>query len=439
MQVSVKNNGKLERCLTISVPPERFQEGFQKQLKKIAQTAKLHGFRPGKVPLKVVEWQYGKSIRQEVLNDLLQATLTEAIQQENLKLAGYPKFEIKKFKDKEPLEYDAIFEVYPEIKLVNFAKTKFEKTSSDVSDSDLDKMIENLRKQRMEWELVNRAAKNGDRMVVDFEGFLDGQPFLGGKVEKFSVVLGSKSMIAGFEEGLVGVKAGDEKEISVTFPKEHQQKDLAGKNTTFKIKVNEVFEPKLPELNDEFFKLFNIQEGGLDRFKLELRATMEKELKNALHNINKKVVIEQLCKLHKFDIPKALIESEIDAMVWHTQDQAKRGGAKEVPEIDREKFRESAIRHVSSVLIIQEYVVRLNLKSDPARVRETIETWARHQDHPDEVVRAFYGTPERLAQVELFVLEDQAVDMLLESAKVKEKHLSYEDVMRMQYASQSGN
>ena len=439
MQVSVKNNGKLERCLTISVPPERFQEGFQKQLKKIAQTAKLHGFRPGKVPLKVVEWQFGKSIRQEVLNDLLQATLTEAIQQENLKLAGYPKFEIKKFKDKEPLEYDAIFEVYPEIKLVNFAKTKFEKTSSDVSDSDLDKMIENLRKQRMEWELVNRAAKNGDRMVVDFEGFLDGQPFLGGKVEKFSVVLGSKSMIAGFEEGLVGVKAGDEKEISVTFPKEHQQKDLAGKNTTFKIKVNEVFEPKLPELNDEFFKLFNIQEGGLDRFKLELRATMEKELKNALHNINKKVVIEQLCKLHKFDIPKALIESEIDAMVWHTQDQAKRGGAKEVPEIDREKFRESAIRHVSSVLIIQEYVVRLNLKSDPARVRETIETWARHQDHPDEVVRAFYGTPERLAQVELFVLEDQAVDMLLESAKVKEKHLSYEDVMRMQYASQSGN
>ena len=241
MQVSVKNNGKLERCLTISVPPERFQEGFQKQLKKIAQTAKLHGFRPGKVPLKVVEWQYGKSIRQEVLNDLLQATLTEAIQQENLKLAGYPKFEIKKFKDKEPLEYDAIFEVYPEIKLVNFAKTKFEKTSSDVSDSDLDKMIENLRKQRMEWELVNRAAKNGDRMVVDFEGFLDGQPFLGGKVEKFSVVLGSKSMIAGFEEGLVGVKAGDEKEISVTFPKEHQQKDLAGKNTTFKIKVNEYF------------------------------------------------------------------------------------------------------------------------------------------------------------------------------------------------------
>ena len=185
--------------------------------------------------------------------------------------------------------------------------------------------------------------------------------------------------------------------------------------------------------------MFNIQEGGLDRFKLELRATMEKELKNALHNINKKVVIEQLCKLHKFDIPKALIESEIDAMVWHTQDQAKRGGAKEVPEIDREKFRESAIRHVSSVLIIQEYVVRLNLKSDPARVRETIETWARHQDHPDEVVRAFYGTPERLAQVELFVLEDQAVDMLLESAKVKEKHLSYEDVMRMQYASQSGN
>ena len=258
MQVSVKKNGKLERCLTISVPDERFQEGFQQQLKKVAKTAKLHGFRPGKVPVKVIEQQYGKSIRQEVLNDLLQATLAEAMQQENLKSAGYPKVNIKKFKDKEPIEYEATFEIYPEIKLVDFAKAKFEKAVSCMSDSDLDKMIENLRKQRVEWKLVERAAKNDDRVVIGFEGFLEGKPFPGGSSEKFSVVLGSKSMIAGFEEGLIGVKGGDEKEISATFPKNYHQKDLSGKDATFKIKVREVFEPKLPELNDEFLELFNI-------------------------------------------------------------------------------------------------------------------------------------------------------------------------------------
>lgn len=437
MQVSVKKLGGLERQLTISIPAEQFQKKFDERVQKFAKKAKIDGFRAGKIPAKVIEQRYGDGLREEIGHDLVQSSFAEAVKQEDLKPAAYPTIDIKQSGKEGDFEYTATFEVYPELKLKDFSKISLEKMTAEVTDSDIDEMIENLRKQRQEWEKVDRACKIDDRVKIDFEGFIKDKPFEGNKAEKIDLVLGSKMMIPGFEEEIVGAKPGEELEIKVTFPKDYQKEEFAGKKAVFKIKVHEVSEPKLPEVNEEFLKQFGITEGGVEKLRSELRTAMERELETMLRSLNKRAVMDKLLEVNKIDMPKSMIESEMDHLAHQAHEQMKQylPPGQSLPETPRENFQEEATRHVALGLMIGDYIQQYEMKADPKRVQDMLEHWASMHNDPQQLIQAVLKDRQQMAQLEMLVIEDQVVDKLLESAKVKEKVMKYQDVMKERFAS----
>lgn len=431
MQVSVETTTGLERQMTVVVPAERVDSDVAKRVQQTARTARLDGFRPGKVPVKVVKKRYGQGIRQEVVGEVIQQSFYEAVQQENLTPAGGPNVEFNNDKEGEDFSYTATFEVYPEIALADFSSVEIEKSSAEVKDADLDQMIETLQKQQASFEDADKAAAEGDQLNIDFEGFIDGEAFDGGTATGMDLVLGSNTMIPGFETALDGAKAGDEKEINVTFPEEYHAENLKGKDAKFNVKVNKVSQQILPELNEEFFSKFGIEEDNVDSFKVEVRKNMERELTQALKAKLKEATFGQLVEVNAIDVPTALIDGEIDQLRKQAIQQFGGPDANIDPNmLPKEMFEAQAVKRVQVGLLVAEVVKANELKVDEDRVRTTVEDLASTYQEPKQVIDWYYSNQEMLSQIQNLVLEDQVLDLLLDSAKVSEVEVSYEDAIK---------
>ncbi len=431
MQVSVEATTGLERQMTVVVPAERVDNDVDKRVQQTARTVRIDGFRPGKVPTKVVKKRYGKGIRQEVIGEVIQESFYQAAQQEKLMPAGGPSIEFKNDKEGEDFQYTATFEVYPEIALADFSGVEIEKNSAEVKDADLDQMIDTLQKQQAGWEETDAAAVEGNQLSIDFEGFIDGEAFDGGQASGMDLVLGSNTMIPGFEAGLEGAKAGDEKELNVTFPAEYHAENLKGKDAKFNVKVNKVSAQVLPELNPEFFAKFGLEEDSVEGFKSEVRKNMERELTQALKAKLKEAVFGKLVEVNAIEVPAALVDGEIDNMRRQAIQQFGGPDAQIDPNmLPKEMFSAQAEKRVKVGLLVSEVVKASELKVDEDRVRSTVEDMASTYQEPQQVIDWYYSNQEMLNQIKNLVLEDQVLDHLLSSAKVSEVEVSYEEAIK---------
>lgn len=428
MQVSVETTSNIERRMTIGVPAQEIDEAVQKRLQETARTVRMNGFRPGKIPYKVVKRRFGDSVRQEVVGEVMRDNYVKALQNQDINPAGWPRFEPKTMEEGKDLEFVAVFEVLPEIELGDLSKIQVEKPDAEITDKDIDNMIDNLRRQQATMKEVKRKSKNKDVLLIDFKGYIDGEEFEGGSAEKHKLTLGSDQMIPGFEKAIVGGKAGDEFDIEVTFPEDYQNQDLAGKPATFSIKIHEVQEPQLPELNKEFFEKFGIEAEDEEAFRAEVRKNMERELKQAISNKVKNDVVEGLLETTELEVPAALVDQEIDRL---RQDAVQRfGGQVDFQQLPKEIFQEQAERRVKTGLLFQEVVKKNDLKADDAKVDEKIREIASTYEQPDEVVAHFSNSPEQRQQIESAVLEDAVIDVILEQATVQEKKMNYEEAVQ---------
>lgn len=429
MQVSVETISGLERRMTVGIPAERIENEVNKRLQQTAGRARVDGFRPGKVPMSVIRKRFGASARQEVIGEVIQSSFYEAIVQEKLNPAGAPSVEPKSLDEGKDFEYIATFEVYPEVTLGDFAEIEVERIESEVTDADLENMLEILRKQHTGYTAVERAAEEGDQLTVDFTGRIDGEAFQGGTASNTKLVLGSGRMIPGFEDGLVGAKAGETRTVSVTFPEDYQNLDLANKAAEFEIVVHEVAASELPELNDEFFARFGVEEGGIEGFRTEVRKNMERELRQAIKTKTKNQVMDGLLSTNEIEVPKALISSEIDRLRQQAVQQF--GGANIDPsQLPAELFEEQAKRRVSLGLIVAEIVKQNDIKPDNDRVRAMVEDLASAYQEPEQVVNWYMQNEQQLAEIQSVVLEEQVVDTVLQKAKVTDKQVAYEDAVK---------
>ncbi|WP_041523185.1 trigger factor [Gilvimarinus agarilyticus] len=432
MQVSIETTSGLERRLTIGVPADTVEGEIEKRLKDAAKNIRINGFRKGKVPMKIVKQRYGAGVRQEVVGEVISRSFYEAAQKEDVKPAGQPSIQPKEMGEGKDLEFVATFEVYPEVALGDISGFKVTRESAEITDEDIDNMIETLRKHQATYEVVERASADGDQVNIDFTGTKDGEEFEGGKAEGHNLVLGSNSMIPGFEDGIVGMKAGDEKTIKVTFPEDYQSEELKGADVEFAIKVNSVSEQTLPELKKAFFQNFGLEKGGIKAFQKEVKANMQRELKNALKAKVKSQVMDQLIESHEVELPKALVGSEIDVlrnqMMQRFGQQPKGFDAKSM--LPDSMFEEEAKRRVALGLIVGEVVKSADIKPDAKAVRTMVEEIASTYEDPQEVIDYYYSQRQMLAGVESAVLEDQVVEHILEQAEVTETTSTYDEIMQ---------
>ncbi|MBR9911923.1 MAG: trigger factor [Gammaproteobacteria bacterium] len=432
MQVSIETTTGLERRMTVGIPAEQVESEVTKRLQEAARTVRLNGFRKGKVPLKVVKQRFGAGVRQEVIGEVMSRSFYDAIQQEDVRPAGQPAIEPKEMTEGKDVEFVATFEVYPEIALGDIAGFEIEKLTAEVQDADIDKMIDTLRQQQASWSDVERPAAIGDQVNIDFTGTKDGEEFEGGKAEGQKLELGTGSMIPGFEDGIVGMQAGEEKVLSLTFPDDYHSEDLKGAAVEFQVKVNSVAEKTLPELDEEFYSKYGIEGKDEAEFRAEVRKNMERELKNAAKTKVKNQVMDKLIEAHQVDLPKALISGEIETL--RNQMMQQFGGAQ--PNMDLKSllpddmFKEQAERRVALGLIVAEIVKAADIKVDSDRVRAMIDEMASTYQEPEEVVNYYYSNQQLLASVESAVLEDQVVDHVLDGAKVTETASTYEEVVK---------
>lgn len=428
MQVSVENTSALERRMTIAVPAERVENEVNKRLQQTAKRAKVAGFRPGKVPMSVIRQRFEADARQEAFGDLVQSSFYEAIVEQKLNPAGAPAVEPKSFEKGKDLEFVAIFEVFPEFAVSGLESINVERLSAEVADADLDNMLEVLRKQNVRFEAVERAAEKDDQVNIDFVGKIDGEAFAGGSAKGTQLVLGSGRMIPGFEDGLVGAKAGEERVVNVTFPEDYQNLDLAGKAAEFTITVNSVSAPTLPELNEEFFAQFGIKESTLEGFRTEVRKNMERELRQAIKTKVKNQVMDGLLAANPIEVPKALLENEVNRLRVQAVQQF--GGNIKPEQLPAELFEEQAKRRVVLGLIVAEVVKQFDLKPDEGKVREMIEEMASAYQEPEQVISWYYKNDQQLNEVRSVVLEEQVVDTVLQKATVTDKSVSYEEAVK---------
>lgn len=430
MQVSIETTQGLERKMTIAVPCERVDTAVNSRLQEAAKSVNLKGFRKGKVPFKVVKNRFGKGVRQEVVGELMSQTYYEAIHQEKLKPAGQPRIEGAKFDEGADLEFTAIFEVYPEVALPDFSKIKTERVTAEVNETDIDEMIQTLRQQRQSWEVVERAAADKDMVNIDFTGSLDGVEFEGGKAKGSKLVLGSERMIPGFEAGIIGKSTGDKFTLDLAFPEDYHNKELAGKQVQFELTLNSVSAQVLPEIDEEFFKSFGVEEGGEPAFREEVANNMKRELKTASRNKLKNKIMDALIKLVDIPIPQALVAGEIEQL----RSQAMRqfgGGQKIDPSmLPDDLFAEQAKRRVALGLVLGEVIQVQGLKADPAKVRTSVEELASTYESPDEVINWYYGNKEQLAAIEGSVIEDQVFDYIISQAQVSDKMVGYQEAIK---------
>ncbi|GEK11452.1 trigger factor [Pseudoalteromonas sp. McH1-7] len=433
MQVSVETTQGLERRLTITVPAENVETEVKKRLQQLSKTQRIDGFRPGKVPVSIITKRYGAAVRQEVAGDIMQRNYIEAIIAEKINPAGAPTFAPKSLEAGKDLEFDATFEVYPEVELKDLDKIAVEKPAVSVTDEDLANMLETLRKQHATWTESDAAAGEKDRVTVDFVGTIDGEEFEGGKAEDFPLELGQGRMIPGFEDGIVGKKAGDEVVSDVTFPEDYHAENLKGKAAQFTITVKKVEVQELPELTDEFATKFGVAEGGVDALKEEVKKNMERELSQAVKANVKDQAIKGLLDTNEVEVPKALVDQEIDAL---RQQAAQRfgGNAQNMPELPAELFHEQAVTRVKTGLLLGEVIKANDIKADDAKVEELIETVASAYEDPSEVVSYYKTNDQLMQQMRNVAMEELAVEAVLAAATVSDVEKSFDDIMNPQAA-----
>ncbi len=439
MQVSVESTGALERRMRVDVPEDRIEGEIKNRLQSLTKTARIDGFRRGKVPVKVIQQRYGQQIRLEVLSEVMRETYVEALEAEKLQPAGQPSIEQQERDASDKgLSYTAVFEVYPEVTINPIEKLEISLPTCEVTDADVDKMVENLRSQQSSFKEVDRKAEMGDQVNIDFEGFLGDEKFEGGAAEDFDIVLGSNRFIAGFEEGLVGLKAGEKTSLDLEFPTPYQNQDLAGKAVRFEVTMNKVSEPELPELNDEFFKQFGVEEGGLDAFREKIRENMERECDQRVKNQAKTRVLNALYDANQFDLPQSLVKSETEQLLESSKQRLAQQGlpAEHLDSLDKDTFEEEAKKRVALGLLMSEIIKANEMKADPAKVRTMVETIGASYEDPAALVQYYYADQSRLAEVQSMVLEEEVVNWIMEQAKVTPDPISFDALMNPESADE---
>lgn len=428
MQVSVETLNDLERRVTVQVPAERVAKEIQDRLIAMSRRVKVDGFRPGKVPLKLIRRMYGDQVRYEAVSELMEHSLRDALVQEKLNPLGGPKIEPKPLEEGQAFEYSATFEVMPEFDPSGFENIKVERPVAEVTEQDVDHMIETLRQQRTIWTAVERPARDGDRVRFDFEGKIDGQDFAGNKGENAQIVLGGKSLLADFETRLIGLTPGTETEFDLTFPEDYQVKEVAGKTAHFQVKLHGVEEAHLPEVDDAFAEKFDVKEGGVPALRQALRENMERELREGIQAVTKRQVMQGLLEANTVPLPQALIEVEIEQLASQLRFPPSNNDEK-IQQLKAKLFETEARRRVALGLLISKLATKQGIQADEERVRARLDAFAATHEEPAEVLRYYEQTPNALDNVRALVLEDQIVDWVLERAQVTEKASTFAEIM----------
>lgn len=429
MQVSVESGEGLERRLLVDLPAEQVNAEVDKKLKDLARHVRLDGFRPGKVPLRTVRQRFGEQVRQETVGTLIQETLYEAASQEKLMPAGEPRVELREAAEEGGLGYTAIFEVMPEVTVTDLSSYTVERPVAEVAETDVDNMIEKLRKQRTVWSDVDRQAQDGDTVHIDFRGSVDGEAFEGGSAEGVPLVLGSGSMIEGFESGLLGASAGDERTLEVTFPADYGAANLAGKAAQFEVKVHRVAEPELPDLDEDFVKAFGVEEGTVEALRENVRKNMAHELGQKIRAKVKDRVMEILIEANPLTVPKAMVDREAERVKQQTLQEMQSRGQSSQFDLPASVFEEQARRRVHLGMLVTEIMTAQGIEAGDDDLRQTIAEFAESYENPDEVVDYYLKTPEARASIENLVLENKVVDWVLGQVTVTDVPTTFDDVM----------
>lgn len=429
MQVSVETTSKLGRRLTVVVPAEQFEQEFAHRLQRLSKQVKMPGFRPGKVPAKVVEARYSGQLLEETAGDLIERTLREAIGTHDLRPAGGTRVQHKPIARGQGLEYTAEFEIYPEITRLDLAGVDLERPVPEITDADVERTLETVRKQRVTWKPVERAAALEDRLMVDFIVRVDGKELEGGKAENQPIMLGSGSSFREIEEGVVGSVQGETRRVTVNFPADARNPALAGKAAEFEVHVKEVAEPVLPAVDDELAKALGIADGGIDKLRAEVRSSLEREAAERARTVLRRNVLKSLRDLNQFEVPTGLVEGEVERM--RRIRQAAAGAAAAADDSDNAFYRERARVRVALGLILAEVVRSRGIKADAGRVRARVEQMARDYEAPEKFIEWYYADPERLGEVESTVLEDTVVEQLMNTAQVRDRPVSFADLLKM--------
>jgi trigger factor len=430
MQTNLETLSQLERRLTMAVPMADIDKQVDERLKQLARTVRMAGFRPGKVPLKIVARQYGTQVRSEVISDAVEKAFSAAVRDQNLRVAGYPRIERKEGSGADRLEFSATFEVYPEVQLGDLSGVTVERPTLTVTDAEVEKTIAVLRKQRTRYEPADRPAAKGDRVVVDFTGTIDGVEFEGGKSTDFTFVLGEGRMLPEFETGVTGMRAGESKSLLVNFPTDYQGKDVAGKTASFAVSVKKVEAPRLPELDADFARALGVADGDLGKMRAEVKANVEREVKKRLGGDLKNRVMQALLNASRLELPKGLVDMEVQRLVSGARaDLQARGLKMESLPIDPQVFEAQARRRVALGLIVAEIVKTHDLAAKPQQVRALVDEHAASYEHPSEVVKWYYSQPERLAEFEGLAVEENVVDWVLRNAKAVDTPVAFDQLM----------
>jgi len=429
MQVSVESGEGLERRLLVDLPAERVATAVDKKLAELAKHVRLDGFRPGKVPMRVVKQRFGDSVRQEVYGDLIQATYYEAATEQNLAPVGDPSIEIRDAAEEGGFSYTAVFEVMPKVELADLGGNEVTKVMAEVTEADVDEMLDKLRSQRTEWAEVERAAQDGDTVHIDFKGSIDGEVFDGGSAENVPLVLGSGSMVDGFESGILGASAGDERSVEVTFPEDYRAEHLAGKAATFEIKVLKVAEPKLPEIDEDFIKEFGVEAGTVEALRKEVGDNMRHELDQKTSGMLKDGVMGILREANPVDVPAAMVTQEAERMKQQAlQDMAARGQQASF-DLPASVFEDQARDRVHLGMLVSQIIEEQQLKVEDAELQQTITKLAGSYEDPQEVVDYYMNNPEQRRSLENLVMEEKVVEWVTSQVKVNEEKRTFSDVM----------
>ncbi len=430
MQMTLETLGQLERRLNVAVPIEQIEGEVQKRLARLAKTAKVAGFRPGKVPLKMIAQQYGPQVRSDVITDTVQTSFNDAIREQNLRVAGSPRIEPREAASKDQFEYSAVFEVYPEVVLGDISAMRIERPVASVQPSDVDHTLDILRRQRVRYEVVARAAQPGDRAVVDFTGRIDGVEFPGGQAKDYAIVLGASGMLPEFDAALPGMAAGEHKTFALTFPMDYHGKDVAGKTAQFELSVRTVSEPILPPIDAEFAKAFGIASGSLDELRAEVTANLSAELNRKIASVVREQVMQGLRAGVQVAVPRSLVDGEAQVLAARAATELKnRGLHEEIPSLTAEGLRPQAEERVTLGLILNELVRTHQLQARPEQVRAMVVDAAQSYEQPDAVIRWHYEQPERLNDFELAAVERNVVEWALQRAKVEDRPTSFSALM----------
>jgi trigger factor len=430
MSANVETLGSLERRVSMKLPAQDIERQIGERLKKLARNVRMPGFRPGKVPLKLIAQTYGPQVRSEVLGDAVQKSFSDVVKEANLRVAGYPRIEKKDGADEGALEFSATFEIYPEVKPGDIAEASIERPQTAVDDAAVERTVEILRKQRTKLASAERPARDGDRLTVDFQGSIDGQPFEGGKAENFVFTLGEGRMLPAFDAAARGTSVGEEKTFELKFPDDYHGKDVAGKTASFRIKINTIEEPQLPALDAEFAKSLGVADGDLDKMRSEIRGNVEREVAKRVEARIKAQALQALLDATPLELPKSLVEMEAQQLVERARGDLQARGVKleQVP-LNPAAFEDTAKRRVALGLIIAELARAQNLQPKPAEIRALVEQEAQSYESPAEVVKWFYMQPQRLSEMEGVALEANVVKWVLSKAKVVEKQVPFDELM----------